>query len=194
MKKIYIIHRWDGTPDSDWYSWLNQELDTWKIEVGILKMPNTDTPIINEWVSYLKKVIPNPDKNTYFVGHSIGCQAIMRYLEAMDNVKIGGALFVAGWFNLKSLEDEKVKKIAEPWLKTPINFEKVKNSVGRLNVILSDDDPYDCLDENAKIFKERLNANRVFIEEGADHFIGVKYPRILTDLLDVLGVFTPISK
>ena len=35
----------------------------------------------------------NNDENTYFVGHSIGCQAIMRYLESVDVKKIGGVLF-----------------------------------------------------------------------------------------------------
>lgn len=190
MKRIIIVHGWDFTPDSNWYLWLKEELMIWKdqLDVKILKMPNTEAPVIEEWVNHIKQqIIPKPDKNTYFVGHSIGCQTIMRYLETLDS-KIGGALFVAGWFNLKNLEDEDVKKIVAPWLNTSINFGKIKNKIGYLRVILSDNDPYNYLEENARTFKERLNAF-VYIEDKAGHFTGDKYQRILTELLNVLRVF-----
>lgn len=190
MKKIYIIHRWDGKPESDWYSWLKKELERKynkkdrdsRIEVRILKMPNTEEPVIREWVDYLKKAVPSPDKNTYFVGHSIGCQAIMRYLETFDNVKISGALFVAGWFYLENLEDEEVKKIAAPWLKDSINLEKVRKSIGDLRVILSNNDPYDCVGKNKERFEQKLNAT-VLIEKDGGHFTEAECPVILNNFL-----------
>ena len=193
MKKIYIIHGWDFTPESNWYSWLKSELEIWRDQAELINpaMPNKLAPVIENWVNYLKQVIPNPDKETYFVGHSIGCQTIMRCLETFENVKIGGALFVAGWLDLKNLEGEEVEKIAEPWLKTPINFEKAKKQIGYLKVILSDNDPYNCLEENSKIFKEKLGAS-VYVEEKAGHFTGNDYPRILTETLDVLGIFVKL--
>jgi len=185
MKTIYIIHRWDGTPDSDWYPWLKEALAAQGFEVNVLDMPNAETPVMGEWVDYINEAVPSPDEDTYFVGHSIGCQAIMRYLETFDSVKIGKALFVAGWFNLKNLENEDAEKIAEPWLKTPIDFGKVKNAAEYFKVIISDDDPYDCLDENARIFKEKLGAS-VSIEKGAGHFMGDEYPIILAEISDML--------
>lgn len=195
MKHIFVVHRWGGTPSSDWYPWIKKELTTWRdqLEVNVLEMPDTETPVIEEWVNYLKRVVPDPDKNTYFVGHSIGCQTIMRYLETFNNIKIGGVLFVAGWLYLKNLEDEGVEKVAKPWLKTPIDFEKVKKSIGQLMVILSSNDPYDYAEKNSKIFRENLGAG-IFIEENADHFTDSEYPRILTELLRVLKIVTIASK
>lgn len=62
-------------------------------------MPDTANPKIKKWVSELEKQVSELDENTYFVGHSIGCQTIMRYLENKETRKIGGILFVAPWLN-----------------------------------------------------------------------------------------------
>ena len=62
-------------------------------------MPDTANPKIKEWVSELEKQVSELDENTYFVGHSIGCQTIMRYLENKETRKIGGILFATPWLN-----------------------------------------------------------------------------------------------
>ena len=99
MKRMFIVHRWDGTPKSDWYPWLKKELEKKGFKVEVPEMPNTSEPKINDWVAHLKKVVGKLDSKTYFIGHSIGCQAIMRFLEKEDyNGKVGNIVFVAGWF------------------------------------------------------------------------------------------------
>jgi predicted alpha/beta hydrolase family esterase len=118
----------------------------------------------------LAKVVGEPDEDTYFVGHSIGCQTIMRYLEGLKNKKVGGAVFVAGWFYLENLEEAE-KPIARPWLEIPIDFSKVKSITNKFVVILSDNDHYDAVEKNKKIFEEKLNA-KVIIEHGRGHFTG----------------------
>ena len=111
-------------------------------------MPNTAEPKIDLWVSHLKKVAGKLDKETCFVGHSIGCQTIMRFLEKEDyKGKIGNVVFVAGWFKLDNLEDETAEKIASPWINTPIGFNKVKQKMSNLTVFLSSNEPYDYIDK-----------------------------------------------
>ncbi|MCX6766338.1 MAG: alpha/beta hydrolase [Candidatus Moranbacteria bacterium] len=168
-KKVYIIHRWGGNSNERWLVWLGNQLKTIGYEVTIPDMPNSETPKIEEWVGYLQKLIPTPDENTFLVGHSVGCQAIIRYLEKLENIKVGGAVFVAGWFNLTGLESNKEKEIAKPWIETPINFEKVKSAASNFMAILSDNDPYVPLSETKKIFEEKLGA-KVVIEKNKGHF------------------------
>ena len=127
MKRAFIIHRWDGTPTSDWYTWLKKELEKKGFKVEVPEMPNTSEPKIGAWVKHLKKIVGKLDNETYFIAHSIGCQTVMRFLEKEDyKGKIGKIIFVAGWFNLDNLEGEEVKEIADPWINTPIDFIKIK--------------------------------------------------------------------
>jgi predicted alpha/beta hydrolase family esterase len=105
----------------------------------------------------------------------------MRYLEKIDT-KVGGALFVAGWFNLKNMETDEEKSIAKPWIENPIDFKKLKENMGKVTLLISDNDPYGCLDENVKIFKEKLKAN-VIIKHNAEHFNNPKSDFILEEFI-----------
>lgn len=152
-KKVFIIHRWSGGPQDDWRPWLKDELEKNNYEVFVPEMPDTDEPVIEKWVAKIKEIVGEPDENTYFIGHSIGCQAILRYLENINN-KIGGAIFVAGWFNLKNLEDEETEKVAAAWINNPININRVKSILNKSVLIISDNDPFNCFEENKNKFLE----------------------------------------
>jgi predicted alpha/beta hydrolase family esterase len=169
-KKVIIIHRWSGNPASDWYQWLGKELEKKGFEVFIPNMINTDSPKIETWVSQIKETICIGRDEIYFVGHSIGCQAIMRYLASCESsVNVKGAVFVAGWFKLTNLEDKESEKIAQPWIETPIDCDKIKNRAKKITVFLSDNEPYGFIEENAELFRNKLNA-KVLIEKKRGHF------------------------
>ncbi len=153
-------------------------------------MPNPEEPRIKEWVNYISSIVEDPDENTYFIGHSIGCQTILRYLESLDNRKVGGAIFVAGFFELTNLETEEEKEIAKPWLETPIDLDKVKKATNKITAIFSDNDPFVPLEVNKKIFEEKLEA-KIIIEQNKGHFdedSGIfEISVVLKVLLDYIG-------
>jgi predicted alpha/beta hydrolase family esterase len=165
MKRIIMIHRWAGGPDDDWRPWLKSEFEKRGYEVYVPEMPDTETPVIEKWVGKIAGVVGMPDKDTYFVGHSIGCQAILRYIDSHrfgPLEKVGGAVFVAGWFDLENMEDEESVAIAKPWIETPINIEKIKTVLPHSALIISDNDPYGCFEENKENFA-KLGAKIVVI-------------------------------
>lgn len=188
MKRVFIIHRWSGGPQDDWRPWLSKELRSRGYEVFVPEMPETDNPQIEKWVAKIAEVIGVPDENTCFVGHSIGCQAIMRYLQTLpagNNVAM--AVFVAGWFNLAGLDAEGVEvvSIARPWIETPIEYENVKKACSNINVFLSANEPYGYIEHNKEVFENKLNAH-VTILPSRGHFTeddGV------TELPEVLELF-----
>ncbi len=184
MTRVFIIHRWSGGPNDDWRPWLKTELEQRGYQVYLLTMPDTETPTINNWVQHLASSVGTPDNQTYFIGHSIGCQTILRYLETI-NVPVGGALFVAGWFNLENLEDAETITTANPWITTPINLPKVKSVLKKSTAILSDNDPFDALAENKEKFSA-LSAN-ILILPNAGHITAddgfIKAPIILQEFL-----------
>jgi len=164
-KKIVIIHGWGGSPKENWYRWLNAQLNKSGFEPKLPAMPDSLHPKINKWTAFLDKTVGEVDENTYLVGHSIGCQTILRYLEKLEpNKKIGGVLFVAGWMHLtdETWDQDYTPEIADQWLTTPIDFEKVKNHGNNFIAIQSDDDPYVPITD-AKIFAEKLGAKIIKI-------------------------------
>ena len=166
MNKIYIVHCWDGTKEDGWYPWLDNQLSNDNNIVYRFNMPNTTTPTIEEWVSFLDKQVNKLDDKTYFVGHSIGCQTIMRYLETKEICKIGGILFVAPWLDLLdyAIEDEESYNIAKPWLTEPIDFEKIKQFTTNICCFFSDNDYFVSLKEKDK-FEKLLNSKNIIVKE-----------------------------
>ncbi len=187
QKRVFIVHGWDGTPDEPMHKWLKEKLEENGFEVTVPEMPNTSEPKIEEWVNHLGKIVDRIDNNTYFIGHSIGCQTIMRFLEKQD-VQIGGAVFIAGWLKLDNLEGEEVEKIAKPWLTTPINFDKIKKVINKLTVIISDNDYYNEVKYNSETFKKKLGA-KIIIKKNMGHFTeedGVnKLPEALKEISEL---------
>ena len=172
MKRVFLIHGWGGNPKEPWFVWIKKELEKKKFKFIAPKMPNPNYPKIHSWVPYLKKKIGKVDKNTYLIGHSIGCQTILRYLKTLKNEKIGGCVLVAPWMHLdeKTIEEdgEESKEIARPWVTTSINFNKVKKHSNKFVAIFSDNDPFVPIN-NVKIFKNKLNA-KIIIEHNKGHF------------------------
>ena len=169
MKRVFIVHGWGGKPDAGWISWLNKELTKKEFKVFSLAMPNPEYPKMKVWIDYLKRAVGKCDENTYFVGHSIGCQTILRYIESLsDDSKVGGLFFVGGWINLKNLETDEEKKVATPWLNAPLDFNQIKPKIKKAFALFSDNDPYVSVKES-KIFKEKFGA-KIIIEKNKQHY------------------------
>jgi len=169
MKKAYIIHNWGGSSKSGWYPWLKKELKSKGFETVVFDMPDTKNPKIGTWVKYLEDNIQNPDEETILIGHTIGCQTILRYLEKLpENVKVGKVILVAPWIIISGLKEKEIK-IAKPWVENKIDEGKILNHVEKIIAIFSDNDPY-IPAENQKIFSEKYNAE-IIIEHGKGHFL-----------------------
>ncbi len=187
MKRIIIVHGWSGAPTDCWIPWLKNELKQKGFEVITPTMPNADTPELKSWVQHLGEIVGEVDENTYFVGHSIGCQAIMHFVEG-QNKPAGGAVFVAPFFRLLNLETEEEKVIANPWFEAVLDYEKIKRNLPNLTCIFSDDDP-DVDIGNKELFEERLGAKTI-VEHNKGHFsddAGVKeLPPALNALIEII--------
>lgn len=194
MKRVIIVHGWDGYPEEGWFPWLRKELEKRGLEVHIPQLPEADKPRIYNWVPALAKTVGTPDENTYFVGHSMGCQTIARYLESLsEDIKVGGAVFVAGFFKrLTGLEDDPdVQEIDKHWLTAPLDFEKVRSHLSQSVAIFSDNDPWVPLD-NQDDFRDKLGS-KIIIERNMGHFSGSGEPPI-TKLPVALAALLEISK
>ena len=115
----------------------------------------------------------------------------LRYLETQEDKKAGGCVFVAGWFKLKGelyQEGKRVMQLSKPWTESEIDFGKVLQVTKRFKVLISDDEPYNAIEENKKMFEEKLGAN-VTILESKGHFTEADGVTELPEALEALQEF-----
>jgi hypothetical protein len=166
-KRVFIIHGWEGTPESNWFPWLKMELEKNHFQVTVPQMPHADYPLEEEWVSSITQIVGVPDEHTYFVGHSLGCIAILRYIESLPvKRKIGGIILVSGFVTSLAIPE------IENFVDHPVDFEKIRLSVKHRILIHSDDDPYVPLSQG-RYMEKMLDAQLHIIHQGGHLNTGI---------------------
>ena len=190
MKKALIIHGWGGNPNEPLFKYLQKELGLFGYESVVPQMPKTEHPIIKDWVD---KTLETFDGSfDLIIGHSIGCQTILRFIENLDpKYKIPKIILISPWFelNMKSIEEEGGQEgieIARPWIETPINLENIKNKTEKIYAVFSNNDDFVPISQ-ADVFREKLGAT-IFIEKEQGHFTeGDGFQRLQTETSKLLS-------
>lgn len=183
-KRVFFIHGWEGYPKEGWRPWMRKELEKKDFKVFNPLMPNTMHPKQNEWVNNLKKIVGKADENCYFVGHSLGCIALLRYFETLTKgEKVGGCILVSGF-------SEDLGKGFEELLsfhKKAVNWKHVRKVCDKFTVIHSRDDLWVPIKFGENL-KEKLKAEYLPVQ-GMKHFSGddgiTKAPVVLESLLKI---------
>lgn len=177
-KRVFLIHGWEGHPEKEWRPWLKKELENRGFKVIVPAMPNTNHPKIDKWVPCLAKLVGKPSENDYFVGHSLGCITILRYLETLKGNRVGGVILVAGFTNNIGFKE------LSNFFQKEINFSKIKSNCKKFIAIHSDNDLYVPL-SFGNVFKKELDA-KVITQHNMKHFSGDDGINKLPIVLDVL--------
>lgn len=183
-KRVYIIHGWEGTPDSNWFPWLKDQLDAKGFDVIVPSLPDTNYPICSNWLECMKKLIGEVNADTYLIGHSLGAIAILRFLESLpEGQKIGGAVFVAGFSESLGFRE------TESFFAEPLNYKKIKKTSEKFIAINSDDDPY-VPARKGEILRDKLGAEFIIVPKGNHFNEGAGF----TKLPIVLEIFLKMQK
>lgn len=150
-------------------------------------MPNWHQPNIAESAQYLFSQIGELGPSTYFIGHSVGCQAVLRFLEpkleANPQLRIGGLLFVAAWIKVA-----KTWSTLDPWLdNAALPYQAIADRAASRKVVISDNDPFTPdYKANEKLWRDQLHAD-VTLCHGRAHFNGATEPAVLEAFEDMLS-------
>jgi uncharacterized protein len=189
LKKAVILHGTEGSPELNWFRWLETELKNRGYEVWLPLLPHPEKPSLREWTDYLKTNAPFPiDNDTLLIGHSSG--AILALITAQEStVKIGGVVAVAV-FHDNSLNWDANSRLFD----VDFDFPSIKSKTTKLLFVHSDDDPYVPLDQ-AKYVADNCDAETVVIK-GQGHFNLEKSPKFKTfpELIDLMEERLTISR
>lgn len=185
IERIVIVPRWSGHARVDWYPWIREQLADAPQHIEVVELPRPSAPVIDECIAALGSALGTDLqalRSTLLVGHSVGCQALMRYLASLEPGRSershhpGGPtlLCVAGWWAIDS-----PWPTIEPWISTPISLAPLRANTSRIVVLLSDDDPFTAdWRANQLLWEERLGA-QVEISQGGRHFNASEEPAVL---------------
>jgi predicted alpha/beta hydrolase family esterase len=179
--RAILVHGYQGAPMHGWRPWLKQELERAGWSVSVPAMPAPDHPVCDEWVKTIAAAIGKPEPSCALVGHSLGCTAILRYLEGLPAAsRIGPIILVAGFGN-----DIGIPELAS-FCRPPLNWKAVRAHASRFVAIHSDNDPYVPLSEGEN-FRKKLGAELI-VQKGMGHFSSsegtTELPVVLEKLLE----------
>ena len=160
MRKVILIHGWDGSPEREWFPWIREKLEKGGYEVVCPNLPEANHPKLGPWLDMTEKEAGKIDENTIFVGHSLGCITALHFLakRVSPDTKIAGAIFVAG-FSGRIFEPQ-IAEFYDP----DLDISAVAKKIGKKFVFYSDNDDY-VSPETAHGFSRELNAEEIFIPD-----------------------------
>lgn len=152
-----------GSPDSNWFRWLETALQRRGYEVWLPALPNAQHPSLREAADYVRQQVPFPiDDQTLIIGHSSG--AILALILSQEAaVGVGGVVAVSV-FHDNSLNWEANDRLFD----VPLKFEVIRAKAQKLLFVHSDDDPYVPL-EQAQFVADKCHAEMVVVS-GQGHF------------------------
>ncbi len=191
MKKVFIIHGFGGVPNGGWLPWLMVELGKKGIYACALAMPDTDNPNLQKWIAEIDHAVAGDYENAYFVAHSLGGSAMLRYLEALpEGKKIAGALLVAAVIDpLDTQNPESRFRMIDSFLLPEIDFTQVKQKSERLIVMHGTADATVPFEQGEKL-AEALGCELISVPGGA-HF-SQRTPPIYYELPEALEAIVKI--
>ncbi len=178
--KFFLFHCWGGDGRSCWSGYLKDGLEKQGAQVLSPTFPNTNEPVLSEWLTEARRLVPRFDENDAWVliSHSLGGPTILRLLESFgEGEKAKAVILVAGF--AKDLGIPQVRGFVDK----EFDWEKIRAAADRFIVISSDNDPFIPLSEGERMAELLRPKCEFLVEKGAGHINEgagfTKYPRLL---------------
>ncbi|MFH0912127.1 MAG: alpha/beta fold hydrolase [Patescibacteria group bacterium] len=188
VKRVYLIHGWEGYPEEGWFPWLLEKLAAQDIKLIIPQMPNAIAPALADWVATLQEKVGQPDEKTILIGHSLGCATILHYLSHLKSEKqFKGVILVAPFVRQFGMDE------VQDFVDKRLQWEHIRDLSERFVVIHSADDEVVPVEEGEYI-TDRLNADLIEVNDffhfsGADNI--TEAPPVLLALRKCYGEDKP---
>lgn len=182
MKKVFIVHGFNSSPNSSWLPWLMAELKTDSVYACSLAMPNPGEPQVSEWVAEIERHVSSLSTDeVYLVGYSLGVAGVLHYAQSANALPIKGAVLVSGRYEKST--NPKTAAFYEQF-----GFEKIKNTIGSFAVLHGDNDEVVPFSGGEKL-AEKLGVEIITIPQGG-HLNGsagwTKLPQALEALRSMM--------
>lgn len=163
MTKLVCVHGWAGSPDIGFWPWLRDEATKLGLEVHAPQLPGNENPKLVEWVKIIESLVKDNQSETILIGHSLGCDAVLRYVERQPKTtKIKAIILIAPFIDETDLKD------LEEFHGQHIDVERVKLVAHQKIAFFSSNDKHVPLIESIE-YQHRIGS-QVHILKNRGHF------------------------
>lgn len=174
--KVIICHAYKTPYTDNWYQWLEANLVERGYSAEALDFPNISAPSEEEWVETIKNA--HEGGPTVLVGHSLGCRAILAYLNQykvnVDSiVLVGCPQYWEGIVDTRPPLKNYVVNMQE------IDFDLVKGLVNDVHLFHGTNDPILSL-KDLEFLKEQFGEKaHVYTSDTYGHYDVEEIPELL---------------
>ena len=160
--RVGIVYGWCGSSALHWQTWLARKCRKLGMKTAYPKLPNKQRPKLGEWMTALGKALPRVDEETALVGHSLGCNAILRFLKRKSVKRVGLVVLVAP-LSLKQVLESDAPFVA-PFLRD-LDCAAARKKALRIVVLVSNDDSWSDL-KDVRMLARKLGAELRVVRGG----------------------------
>lgn len=157
--EVVLIHGYLGFPTNCWFPWLRHELEEKGFHVTAPAMPSPAFPNKKAWVETIKALDFKPSE-TILVGHSLGCLALLNYLQQYSGPPFRGCVLVAGFGR-----DFMFHNRVTDWFDSTLNFAELQQKSLNWTCIHSKNDKLVPFEEGEWL-AEQLHAKLIIETKG----------------------------
>lgn len=182
MKSAFIIHGAYANPDINWYPWLKTELEKLGYTVFTPKFPTPEHQSLQAWMEVFAPYRKNLSPESIIIGHSVGCAFALHLIEEVA-VQVNGTFLVAPFIH--ELPHEGFNLVNATFITTPFNWKSIHESMGRVKVLASDNDPYVPIETSKEVAD--LLGIKVQTVSGRGHFDAASDTYQLPELVELIA-------
>lgn len=163
MKRAVLLHGTDGSPGSNWFPWLKQELVSRGYEVWVPDLPNNHTPnskVYNDFLFGSKWDFTD----NLVIGHSSGAVSVLNLLQDARCPHINTGVLVGAWARMDET-DLDFEQFKDLFPDQAFDFSLIKSKADNLLYIHGDNDPL-CPIEQARWLAEQTSSDIVVVPNG----------------------------
>jgi uncharacterized protein len=148
--RVIVLHGAHGGPDTNWFPWLQAELNAKGIEVLRPRFPTPQGQSLDAWFkTYDAAVASLPGAPTLLVGHSLGAAFALRLVERATE-PFHGLFLAAGFIGALGFPD--YDTINQSFFARPFDWAGIRERKGSMGRCWAgDNDPYVPLSRSQEV-------------------------------------------
>lgn len=167
MPRAVLLHGTDGSPDYNWFPWLEDELARRGYEVFSPLLPDNHTPNRDNYENFLRK--SGWDfSNNLIIGHSSGATTALNLLDADWFPVVKSTILVGLFLNerlLPGVDWYEAGQFDKLFPENGYDIARLQSRSSSLVFLHGSDDPY-CSVDDARDFAEKVGGRMEVIDKG----------------------------